>query len=102
VAWDVPVRWSCRAGVCHTCETTLVSGTVRDLVFDLWRPVDMATSVSLTGRWTTGPARWGRLGRAKEQLAALPPPELRSAGTQRPRWLTTFVRLEPGGWREQA
>ena len=25
---DVPVRWSCRAGVCHTCETGLVDGTV--------------------------------------------------------------------------
>ncbi|HEX2821244.1 MAG TPA: MOSC domain-containing protein [Streptosporangiaceae bacterium] len=28
-ACDVPVRWSCRAGVCHTCETTVMSGTVR-------------------------------------------------------------------------
>ena len=27
-ACDVPVRWSCRAGVCHTCETDLLSGTV--------------------------------------------------------------------------
>jgi len=27
-ACDVPVRWSCRTGVCHTCETALVSGTV--------------------------------------------------------------------------
>jgi ferredoxin-NADP reductase/MOSC domain-containing protein YiiM len=25
---DVPVRWSCRTGVCHTCETTLIAGTV--------------------------------------------------------------------------
>jgi ferredoxin-NADP reductase/MOSC domain-containing protein YiiM len=25
-ACDVPVRWSCRTGVCHTCETTLVAG----------------------------------------------------------------------------
>ena len=23
---DVPVRWSCRTGVCHTCETTLIAG----------------------------------------------------------------------------
>jgi ferredoxin len=23
---DVPVRWSCRTGVCHSCETTLVAG----------------------------------------------------------------------------
>jgi ferredoxin len=28
-ACDVPVRWSCRTGVCHTCETGLVSGEVR-------------------------------------------------------------------------
>jgi ferredoxin-NADP reductase/MOSC domain-containing protein YiiM/ferredoxin len=27
-ACDVPVRWSCRTGVCHNCETTLVAGTV--------------------------------------------------------------------------
>ena len=27
-ACDVPVRWSCRSGVCHTCETGLLSGTV--------------------------------------------------------------------------
>ena len=26
-ACDVPVRWSCRTGVCHTCETGLVAGT---------------------------------------------------------------------------
>jgi len=25
---DVPVRWSCRTGVCHTCESGLVSGSV--------------------------------------------------------------------------
>ena len=27
-ACDVPVRWSCRTGVCHTCETGLLSGDV--------------------------------------------------------------------------
>lgn len=27
-ACDVPVRWSCRTGVCHSCETTLVAGAV--------------------------------------------------------------------------
>jgi ferredoxin-NADP reductase/MOSC domain-containing protein YiiM/ferredoxin len=27
-ACDVPVRWSCRTGVCHSCETSLMSGTV--------------------------------------------------------------------------
>jgi ferredoxin-NADP reductase/MOSC domain-containing protein YiiM len=27
-ACDVPARWSCRTGVCHNCETALISGTV--------------------------------------------------------------------------
>ena len=27
-ACDVPVRWSCRTGVCHSCESGLVEGTV--------------------------------------------------------------------------
>jgi ferredoxin-NADP reductase/MOSC domain-containing protein YiiM len=31
-ACDVPVRWSCRTGVCHNCESGLVSGSV------LYRP----------------------------------------------------------------
>jgi ferredoxin-NADP reductase/MOSC domain-containing protein YiiM/ferredoxin len=30
-ACDVPVRWSCRTGVCHNCETTLIAG---DLDYD--------------------------------------------------------------------
>ena len=25
-ACDVPTRWSCRTGVCHTCETAVLSG----------------------------------------------------------------------------
>ena len=28
-ACDVPVRWSCRTGVCHSCETAVLSGSVR-------------------------------------------------------------------------
>jgi len=27
-ACDVPVRWSCRTGVCHNCESGLVSGAI--------------------------------------------------------------------------
>ena len=27
-ACDVPVRWSCRIGVCHNCEVALIGGTV--------------------------------------------------------------------------
>ena len=25
---DVPVRWSCRSGVCHTCMTGLIGGSI--------------------------------------------------------------------------
>lgn len=28
-ACDIPVRWSCRTGVCHTCMTGLIGGSVR-------------------------------------------------------------------------
>ena len=28
-ACDVPTRWSCRTGVCHTCVTPLLSGDIR-------------------------------------------------------------------------
>ena len=27
-ACDVPTRWACRTGVCHTCTTSLLSGDV--------------------------------------------------------------------------
>lgn len=27
-ACNVPARWSCRTGVCHTCETAMISGNV--------------------------------------------------------------------------
>jgi ferredoxin-NADP reductase/ferredoxin len=27
-ACDVPVRWACRAGVCHRCESGLISGSI--------------------------------------------------------------------------
>ena len=27
-ACDVPVRWACRTGVCHTCESGLVAGKI--------------------------------------------------------------------------
>ena len=27
-ACDVPVRWACRTGVCHNCETALIAGAV--------------------------------------------------------------------------
>jgi ferredoxin-NADP reductase/MOSC domain-containing protein YiiM len=28
-ACDIPVRWSCRVGVCHTCESGMIDGTVQ-------------------------------------------------------------------------
>jgi ferredoxin-NADP reductase len=39
-ACDVPVRWSCRTGVCHTCESGLVSGAVVYGPEPLDRPAD--------------------------------------------------------------
>ena len=39
-ACDVPVRWSCRTGVCHTCESGLISGTVSYQPEPLQAPAD--------------------------------------------------------------
>jgi ferredoxin len=39
-ACDVPVRWSCRIGVCHNCESGLVSGTVVYTPEPLDRPAE--------------------------------------------------------------
>jgi MOSC domain-containing protein YiiM/ferredoxin-NADP reductase/ferredoxin len=39
-ACDVPVRWACRTGVCHNCESGLVSGTVAYEPEPLERPAD--------------------------------------------------------------
>ncbi len=37
-ACDVPVRWSCRTGVCHTCMTGLISGAISYQPEPLERP----------------------------------------------------------------
>jgi ferredoxin-NADP reductase/MOSC domain-containing protein YiiM len=39
-ACDVPVRWSCRTGVCHNCESGLVSGAVDYEPQPLEKPAD--------------------------------------------------------------
>ncbi|MGY4315082.1 ferredoxin [Bradyrhizobium sp. JR3.5] len=39
-ACDVPVRWSCRTGVCHNCESGLVSGAVAYAPLPLDKPAD--------------------------------------------------------------
>ena len=39
-ACDVPVRWSCRTGVCHNCESGLVSGAVAYGPEPLDKPAD--------------------------------------------------------------
>jgi ferredoxin-NADP reductase/MOSC domain-containing protein YiiM len=39
-ACDVPVRWSCRAGVCHTCQSGLVSGEVGYMPDPVDNPAD--------------------------------------------------------------
>ncbi len=37
-ACDIPVRWSCRTGVCHTCMTGLISGSITYAPEPLERP----------------------------------------------------------------
>jgi ferredoxin-NADP reductase/MOSC domain-containing protein YiiM/ferredoxin len=39
-ACDIPVRWSCRTGVCHSCESGLVSGAVDYEQEPLDKPAD--------------------------------------------------------------
>lgn len=39
-ACDVPVRWSCRSGVCHNCESGLISGAVNYGPQPLDKPAD--------------------------------------------------------------
>ena len=39
-ACDVPVRWACRTGVCHNCETGLIAGSVDYLPDPLEPPGD--------------------------------------------------------------
>ena len=39
-ACDIPVRWSCRVGVCHTCESGLIDGRVDYSPEPLDRPSD--------------------------------------------------------------
>jgi ferredoxin len=39
-ACNVPVRWFCRAGVCHACESGLIDGSVN---YDL-EPLDRPTA----------------------------------------------------------
>ncbi len=37
-ACDVPVRWACRTGVCHNCETALIAGAIDYFVEPLTPP----------------------------------------------------------------
>jgi ferredoxin len=39
-ACDVPVRFACRTGVCHTCETGLVAGMINYRPNPLDSPAD--------------------------------------------------------------
>jgi ferredoxin-NADP reductase/MOSC domain-containing protein YiiM/ferredoxin len=52
-ACDVPVKWACRAGVCHTCESALIDGEVRYAPEPLDRPGEgnllICCSTPLTG-----------------------------------------------------
>jgi ferredoxin-NADP reductase/MOSC domain-containing protein YiiM len=51
-ACDVPTRWSCRTGVCRTCETGLVSGEVAYAPTPL-EPVDTGRVLPCCSRPTT-------------------------------------------------
>jgi ferredoxin len=44
-ACDVPTRWSCRTGVCHTCITPLLAGTVTYSPTPLDPPADGQTLI---------------------------------------------------------
>ncbi len=44
-ACDVVVRWSCRTGVCHTCETTLIAGNVEYSPEPVEPPADGSTYI---------------------------------------------------------
>jgi ferredoxin-NADP reductase/MOSC domain-containing protein YiiM/ferredoxin len=50
---DVPARWSCRTGVCHTCETGLLSGGVTYSPDPIDPPVDGTVLICSTR--PTGP-----------------------------------------------
>jgi ferredoxin len=39
-ACDISVRWSCRTGVCHTCESALIGGAVQYTPDPLEPPAD--------------------------------------------------------------
>ena len=39
-ACDVPVKWSCRTGVCHNCESALIGGAVDYFIDPLDPPAD--------------------------------------------------------------
>jgi ferredoxin len=39
-ACDVPTRWSCRTGVCHTCVTPILSGDITYAPDPLEPPAD--------------------------------------------------------------
>jgi ferredoxin len=49
---DIPVRWSCRTGVCHACETGVVEGKVSHEP----TPIDALAEANVL-TWCTKPRR---------------------------------------------
>jgi ferredoxin len=47
-ACDVPVRWSCRTGVCHNCECAVVDGELEYVIEPVDRPPDGRTLLCCT------------------------------------------------------
>jgi ferredoxin-NADP reductase len=48
-ACDVPVKWSCRTGVCHTCESALIGGVVDYLLDPLEPPAEGNALICCSG-----------------------------------------------------
>ena len=63
-ACDVPVRWSCRTGVCHNCESGLVSGDVVYAPEPLDKPATATCSSAARDPWATSSSICDLAGRA--------------------------------------
>lgn len=47
-ACDIPARWSCRTGICHRCECSLVDGEVSYSMEPLDKPADGNLLICIT------------------------------------------------------
>ncbi len=88
-ACRVPVRWSCRTGVCHTCETSLVSG---DVAYEP-EPVDapaLGNVLVCCAQPRTTSSSISRTARRSRPASAS---EMAQAALTRPMWLNAWGKL---------